>query len=138
MIKEKSISISFSIISHRKIDKINILQASLLAMKYSIEKCTPSPNKIFIDGNKIPSGLSTKAEAIIKGDQKIPEISAASIVAKVIRDKIMNKYHHYFSKYKFNNHKGYGTKEHYELIFKYGVSPIHRHSFNLTKQLSLF
>ncbi len=138
LIKKKSISVSFSIINHQIIDKINILQASLLAMRYSIERCCPIPKRVLIDGNKVPNGLLIKAEAIVKGDQKVPEISAASIVAKVIRDKIMKKYHTYFLEYKFDLHKGYGTKEHYELIFKHGISPIHRKSFNLTRQLSLF
>ena len=101
LIKKESLSVSFSIISHRIIDRINILQASLLAMRYSIERSTPTPNKVLIDGNKVPSGLLIEAEAIVKGDQKIPEISAASIIAKVIRDKIMKKYHTYFSLYNF-------------------------------------
>ena len=82
--------------------------------------------------------LTLKIETIIKGDQLYQEISAASIIAKVIRDRLLTKYHAIYPQYELNINKGYGTKTHYEALFTHGQSPIHRKSFNLTKQVSLF
>ncbi len=116
------------IVSAEVIDKINILNATLLAMKKAVEKLKIKPSLVLVDGNKIPQ-LLFKTKCIVKGDQKSASIAAASIIAKVKRDKIMiqldEKYKHYF----FKNNKGYGTKKHYESILKFGITKEHRKSF---------
>ena len=114
------------------------LNATLEAMKSCLLKLGRCPDKTYIDGNKAPIVAGYQIETVIKGDQLIPEVSAASVVAKVVRDRIMKKYDRLFPMYYFNQHKGYGTKLHYETIFKFGLSPIHRQSFSIQKQLSLF
>jgi ribonuclease HII len=120
------------------IDKINILNATLESMKEAIEQLKKKPSKIIIDGNKQPMMPNHLIETLVKGDQKIPEISAASIVAKVSRDRLMTTFHKSYPHYGFNINKGYGTAKHYEGLFKVGPCPIHRKSFNLNKQETLF
>ena len=137
LIQSNSI-IRTTIIGHKIIDRINILNATLLAMKKCIEKINIIPQKIYIDGDKKPNTSYKNIETVIKGDQKLNCISAASIIAKVTRDKIMKKLHKKFSSYEFDINKGYGTKRHFEHIFTYGLSPVHRKSFHIQKQLSLF
>ena len=90
-----------------------------------------------IDGNKAPK-LTIPYETMVKADAKVPEVMMASICAKVIRDRLMHKYHRIYTGYGFDGHKGYGTKQHYHALFDFGPCPIHRTSFNLTKQLTLF
>jgi ribonuclease HII len=118
---------------HKEIDRINILQATFLAMKRALadlsKTARTTPRLCLIDGNKIIPGLTIKQKAIVKGDAKIKEISAASIVAKVTRDRLMVKYHKKYPKYNFAQHKGYGTPEHYAALEKNGASPIHRVTF---------
>lgn len=130
--------IGIGVLSHRYIDRINILQATMIAMKNAILQLKKKPGLVLIDGNKAPELKNYNLETIIKGDQKIPAISAASIIAKVTRDTIMEKADIKFPEYGFKIHKGYGTKTHYDALFKIGASPIHRLSFNLTKQNTLF
>jgi len=116
------------IIDHREIEEINILQASLKAMKIAIEQLTIKPSLILIDGNKsFPSAIATKT--IVKGDAKSFSIAAASIIAKVTRDKIMKELHKQFPEYLWENNKGYATRVHTEAVKKYGVSPFHRKKF---------
>ena len=115
--------------SLREIEKLNILNASLLAMKRSIKKLRVRPSLILIDGNKLPHMTGYKLKSIIKGDQKISEISAASIIAKVYRDKFMIELHHKYPKYNFQKNKGYPTKDHIQAIRELGPSPYHRLSF---------
>ncbi|MBI5730459.1 MAG: ribonuclease HII [Ignavibacteriales bacterium] len=116
------------IIDHLEIEEINILQASLKAMRIAVEQLTIKPNLILIDGNK--SFLSEmKTKTIVKGDSKSFSIAAASIIAKVTRDKIMREAHEKFPIYSWNHNKGYATLEHRIAVKKFGASPFHRKSF---------
>ena len=124
--------------SLKEIENFNILNASLLAMKRAIEKLKIKPNLILIDGNKSPKIKNCLVKTVIKGDQKIKEISAASIIAKVSRDKLMNKMSKKFKKYKWDLNAGYGTKDHIKAIKKYGITEFHRKTFKpVHKMLSL-
>ena len=116
--------------SVKEIEKLNILSASLLAMKRAIKKLKVKPNLVLIDGNKSPELSNYLIKTIIKGDQKIKEISAASIIAKVSRDKLMLKMSGSFKKYKWDLNAGYGTRDHINAIRKYGVTRFHRKTFN--------
>ena len=116
--------------SVKEIEKLNILNASLLAMKRAIKKLKVKPNLVLIDGNKSPELSNYLIKTIIKGDQKIKEISAASIIAKVSRDKLMFKKSKSFKKYKWDLNAGYGTRDHINAIRKYGVTRFHRKTFN--------
>lgn len=117
-----------------EIDEINILQASLLAMKRAVEGLKVSPSLALIDGNKLPD-LSCEMEAIIKGDSKEACISAASIIAKVARDNEMIEMDKLYPGYGFAQHKGYPTKQHKEAIVRLGVTPIHRTSYAPVQKL---
>ena len=112
-----------------EIEKLNILNASLLAMKRAIKKLKKKPRLVLIDGNKIPKLNNYKIKNIIKGDQKIPEISAASIIAKVSRDRLVSKMSKKFKKYLWNRNFGYGTRDHIKAIKKFGVTKYHRRTF---------
>ena len=116
--------------SLKEIEKLNILNASLLAMKRSIKKLKFKPSMVLIDGNKLPDIIGYKLKCIIKGDQKIPEISAASIIAKVARDRLMTKMSKKFTKYSWNKNAGYGTKQHLTAVKKFGVTKHHRKTFS--------
>ena len=116
--------------SVKEIDKINILQASLLAMKRAIKKLKKKPTHIFIDGNKVPVIENYNLRSIIKGDQKIPSISAASIVAKVARDKMIIKIAKKFKGYYWDQNYGYGTKQHLKAIKSLGITSQHRKTFS--------
>jgi len=112
-----------------EIEKLNILNASLLAMKRAIKKLKKKPQLVLIDGNKIPNIRNYRFKNIIKGDQKIPEISAASIIAKVSRDRLITKMSKKFNKYSWDKNAGYGTKKHIAAIKKFGITKIHRKNF---------
>lgn len=135
IIKEKAIAYSVVVISNETIDKINILQASLLGMKKAYENIKDKVNidLLLVDGNKTPY-VDCSVNAIVKGDTKIPAIMAASILAKNERDRIMVEYDRKYPGYGFAKHKGYPTKSHYQAIEKIGICPIHRLSFNLYKK----
>ena len=119
---------SFGSSSPKEIDEINILQASLLAMKRAILKLSVEPGKILIDGIHKPD-LNTDTQTIISGDSYIDEISAASIIAKVYRDNLMTQFDKEYPNFYFSSHMGYGTKMHKVAIKKYGITPIHRKTF---------
>ena len=111
-----------------EIDSINILQASLLAMQRAVGKLSIAPVKVLVDGNRSPC-FPCESVAIIKGDQTEPAISAASIVAKVLRDRLMQLLHRHYPQYGFAGHKGYPTAAHVEALREHGVSRVHRLSF---------
>lgn len=140
LITEKALSYAYEAIPHTTIEEINILQASLLAMKRSVEKLSATPHLILIDGNKTFATAIPK-KAIVKGDAKSFSIAAASIVAKVVRDEIMVKLSAEFPEYKWEKNKGYATAEHIAAIKKYGITPYHRKTFLrniLGGQLAIF
>lgn len=125
---EKAISFGVGSSNASRIDEINILQATYEAMNSSIADMDPQPNLLLVDAETIPN-LSIEQFSITKGDSKSISIAAASIVAKVIRDRLMVAYDKVFPQYNFASNKGYGSKEHIEAIKKYGPCPIHRRSF---------
>lgn len=112
-----------------EIEKINILQATFLAMSRAVEALDIKPEFVLVDGNKLPKNLSVQSKCLVKGDSKSASVAAASIIAKVTRDRMMIELDDTYPEYGFKKHKGYGTSEHYENIIKYGVTPIHRMSF---------
>ena len=112
-----------------EIEKLNILNASLLAMKRAIQKLEKKPTLVLVDGNKLPEMKNYKLKSIIKGDQKISEISAASIIAKVSRDRLVTNLSKNFKKYNWAKNAGYGTKDHMIAIKKYGITKFHRKTF---------
>ena len=116
--------------SVEEIEKINILQASLLAMKRAIIKLKKKPSLVLIDGNKLPKIKHYKLNSVIKGDQKIPSISAASIIAKVTRDKMITKLAKKFKGYSWDKNFGYGTQQHLKAIKNLGVTSHHRKNFS--------
>jgi ribonuclease HII len=134
IIKEKAICFSYGVVDQNTIDEINILRATLKSMKNAVDKLSLEPDMILIDGNKsFPSGIPT--QTIVKGDGKSFSIAAASILAKVERDKIMKRAAENYPQYLWQNNKGYGTKQHIHAIKKYGHTEFHRKSF-LTKILN--
>jgi len=130
---ENALSVAIGIASVEEIDTLNIFHATMLAMQRAIINLQIQPELILIDGRSKPS-LRLPMETIIGGDKTIKCISAASIIAKVTRDKIMDNYHLQFPIYQFNQHKGYSTKKHQELVNLHGLSSIHRRSFTFVKQ----
>ncbi len=128
IIKEQAIDYGIGIVNNEEIDEINILNATYLAMKKALNCLKNTPDYLLIDAATIP-GINIDQKPIIKGDSKSISIAAASILAKVTRDNIMYQYDEMFPEYGFKSHKGYGTKEHYEAIEKYGITRIHRKSF---------
>lgn len=135
-IRQQAIAWAVAYASVDEIDNINILQASLLAMQRAVAKLSVSPQLILVDGNKCPS-FSCEARAIIDGDNIEPAISAASIVAKVTRDRLMGLLDRRFPLYGFAQHKGYGTKKHLEALQAYGPCQIHRRSFAPVSQVTI-
>ena len=134
-IKQRSLAWSISFASVEEIDKLNILNATLLAMERAIANLNILPEIALVDGNKAPSLKETEVFTIIKGDQKEPCISAASIIAKVARDERLMVLDHIYPNWGFKRHKGYGTKIHIEAIKKYGITPLHRKSFEPIKSM---
>ena len=127
-IKSKAVACNVALSTEKEIDEINILNATFLAMRRAVDGLSVRPNFALIDGNRTPE-LNVTARAIIKGDALSASIAAASILAKVERDRLMKILSEKYPEYSFEQHKGYGTKLHVELIKKHGPSAIHRRSF---------
>jgi ribonuclease HII len=127
-IRAKALCCSIAQASVEEIDELNILQATLLAMRRAVEGLRLKPAKVLVDGNRLPV-LDVLAEAIVKGDALVPAISAASILAKVSRDRWCVEYHQQFPQYGFATHKGYGTAEHMAALREHGACPQHRKTF---------
>ena len=136
IIKIYALSWSVGMASVEEIDEFNILQATLLAMQRAVNGLAIQPDEALIDGNRLPNWL-IPAQAIIKGDSKVKAISAASILAKVERDKIMVDYHKKYPDFSFHLHKGYGTGQHLNEIGQFGFLPIHRKTFNPVRTMIL-
>ncbi|MBQ9518232.1 MAG: ribonuclease HII [Eubacterium sp.] len=128
VIKEEALSYSIATASEKEIDELNILQATYLAMKRAVEGLDIPADYAMIDGNRIPP-LDIPAECIVKGDGKSMSIAAASILAKVTRDRYMLEMAEKYPQYQFEKHKGYGTKLHYQMLDEYGPCELHRQSF---------
>lgn len=127
--------VGVGICDHKTIDRINILQASFLAMKKAMGQIKQKPDFIIVDGKFPIPNISTPQKPIIRGDETIFSIAAASIIAKVFRDRLMLEMHQKYPQYEFNKHKGYGTKLHLEKLKHYGPCEIHRKSFDPIKKL---
>ena len=133
IIREKAIAYSIKSVDEKTIDEINILNAALLAMNLAAEELNPNPDYVLVDGNKMRN-MKFPHETVVGGDAKSLNIAAASILAKVARDRYITEISDKYPEYNFKKHKGYGTKEHREALLKYGPCEIHRKSF-LTKIL---
>lgn len=129
IIKEKALSYSIAFASVEEIDKVNILNATYLAMLRAIDGLDKSADFALIDGNRVPTDIKIPCETVVKGDSKSSSIAAASILAKVTRDHLMLELDQKYPQYNLKKHKGYGTKEHTDLILEHGVSEIHRKTF---------
>ena len=129
IIKEVALSWSIAQASVDEIDELNILQASLLAMQRAVYGLACQPDEVLVDGNHLPK-LSMPAQAIVKGDSKVQAISAASILAKVERDKLMVNFNQKYPDFSFHLHKGYGTRQHLSEIEQFGFLTVHRRTFN--------
>lgn len=135
IIMEKALAIGIGEASPAEIDEINILWASMLAMERAVANLNIEPNMVLVDGNRIPKNLGIPAISVVKGDARVEEISAASIVAKVIRDRQLIELDQKYPQYGFASHKGYPTAAHLEAINKYGLLPEYRKSFGPVKKL---
>ena len=130
IIKERALSIGIGVVDSGEIDRINILQATYKAMRIAVSELSVSPLFLLVDGRAIPDVLWPQ-KPIVRGDSLSFSIAAASIIAKVTRDRMMVEFHQMYPEYGFNKHKGYGTKEHVLSVRKFGMCPIHRRSFKI-------
>ena len=128
LIQEKALAYGIGWASAQEIDEVNILQATFLAMKRAVEQLPLQPGWALVDGNRMPP-LEIPGETVVKGDAQCASIAAASILAKVSRDRLLEEWDQLYPQYGFAKHKGYGTKAHYEAIQAHGILPIHRRSF---------
>lgn len=135
MIKEQALAWCVAQADPQEIFELNILHATMLAMSRAVHGLAIKPDKVFIDGNRVPKDLGVDAEAVVKGDSKIMEISAASVLAKTARDAEMYALAERYPQYGFDKHKGYGTAQHLEALQRYGVLPEHRRDFAPVKAL---
>ena len=128
LIQERAVAFAIAHATVEEIDRLNILQATMIAMQRAVQALQIAPDEAWIDGNRCPK-LSCRARAIVQGDRLHPVISAASILAKTARDAEMRRLHERFPQYCFDRHKGYPTPEHLALLERHGASEIHRRSF---------
>ena len=128
MIRQEALSFCIASASEAEIDELNILGATFLAMHRAVEGLSQRPDLVLVDGNQDPR-LELPTETVIKGDAQSQSIAAASILAKVARDRYMVELDQQYPEYNFRKHKGYPTKEHYERLTEHGISPVHRRSF---------
>ena len=128
IIREQALAWAIAECSHEEIDTINILQATMLAMRRAVEALATLPTIALIDGNRCPA-LSIRAHAVVEGDDKVHAISAASILAKTARDAALVRLHEAYPQYAFDQHKGYGTELHLARLREHGPCPVHRRSF---------
>ena len=128
-IRNKALSWSLGRAEVTEIDELNILHATMLAMQRAVAGLHIQPQWVLVDGNRVPDGLKHFGSAVVKGDSLVPEISAASIIAKVARDAEMTELHQQYPEYNFAGHKGYPTKEHLAAIAKHGILAEHRRSY---------
>ena len=135
-IHARALCFSVAHASVEEIDQLNILQATLLAMRRAVMGLRLKPNKVLVDGNRLPT-LDIMAEAVVQGDRKVPAISAASILAKVARDRWCLEIDAEYPAYGFAAHKGYGTAQHLEALRRHGATPWHRRSFSPVAQVLL-
>ena len=129
VIIEKAVAYDIQLVDHKTIDEINILNATMLAMTNAVNNLKTKPDFVIIDGNRLPSQLEIPAKAVVKGDAKSMSIAAASILAKVTRDRLMLELADKYPEYEFTRHKGYGTKLHQEKLREFGPCEIHRKTF---------
>jgi ribonuclease HII len=134
LIRAQSRAWSVASASVEEVDRLNILWATMLAMKRAVETLTVMPTEVLVDGNRCPD-LAYPVTAIVKGDATVPQISAASILAKVARDAHMLLLHRQYPDYRFDRHKGYPTRDHIQALHDHGVSPVHRRSFSPVRAL---
>ncbi|SKA50124.1 ribonuclease HII [Enterovibrio nigricans] len=133
-IKEKALAWSLGRAEPEEIDELNILAATMLAMERAVNGLPIAPNYVLIDGNRVPAGINVPAQAIVKGDLRVAEISAASILAKVVRDREMEALDKEYPQYGFAKHKGYPTKAHFEALEQHGAIEGYRKSFKPVKK----
>ncbi|MEI8610995.1 ribonuclease HII [Enterovibrio sp. Hal110] len=133
-IKEKALAWSLGRAEPEEIDDINILAATMLAMERAVNGLPITPDYVLIDGNRVPSGITVPAQAVVKGDLRVAEISAASILAKVVRDREMEALDKEYPQYGFAKHKGYPTKAHFEALEQHGAIEGYRKSFKPVKK----
>lgn len=133
-IRAKALCCSVALATVEEIDRLNILQATMLAMQRAVKGLRLKPAKVLVDGNRLPV-LDVVAEAIVSGDALVPAISAASILAKVTRDRMLDELHQQYPGYGFDRHKGYGTADHLRALRELGPLPAHRRSFSPVAQL---
>jgi ribonuclease HII len=133
LIEEESLGWAVAAVDEREIERINILQATILAMTRAVGGLLSRPDYLLVDALKIPA-IELPQKALVKGDRLSASIAAASILAKVSRDRLMEEYHERYPRYNFRRHKGYGTAEHREAISRFGPCPIHRRTFRGVKE----
>lgn len=135
-IAEEALAVGVGIVDVATIEVRNILRAALLAMEQAVAALGISPDGILVDGREVPE-VNIPVFPVVRGDLECPSISAASIIAKVTRDRIMATYHETYPRYGFDRHKGYGTPLHLRFIAEHGISPIHRRTFGPVRQIPL-
>lgn len=134
-IKEKALAFGIASATVEEIDQLNILHASMLAMSRAVAQLSVAPEHVLVDGNRLPLNLPCPAEAVVKGDARHEAIAAASILAKVTRDRMIVEASMHYPQYGFEKHKGYPTAQHLEALNLHGITPLHRRSFAPVKKI---